>query len=190
LTAWNALFEAGLVRSGESVLVQGTGGVSLFALQLAKLAGARVIVTSSSDEKLERARQLGADELVNYKTTPDWEKRAIELTGGTGVDHIVEVGGSGTLPKSVKACRIGGTISLIGVLAGVGEFNPLPIVMRAIRLNGIYVGSRTMLESMNRAIELHKLKPVIDRVFEFDEARDALKHLSSGSHFGKIVIRV
>lgn len=190
LTAWNALFVAGNLQPGQTVLVQGTGGVSLFAWQFAKLAGAQVILTSSSDEKLARVTSLGgAAGLINYKTTPAWENRARELTGGQGVDQIVEVGGAGTLAKSFKAVRTGGTISLIGVLTGAGEVDPIPVLMKNIRLQGIFVGSRVMFEAMNRAIAVHRLEPIIDRVFGFGEIRAALAHLESGSHFGKICLR-
>jgi NADPH:quinone reductase-like Zn-dependent oxidoreductase len=190
VTAWNALFEKASVRPGETVLVQGTGGVSLFALQFARLAGARVIATSSSDQKLARAIELGATDGINYKATPDWDKRARELTAGRGVDRIIEVGGAGTLPRSMRAVRVAGCIALIGVLSGpTGEVNPMPIVMKTIRAQGIFVGSRTMFEAMNRAIEISQLHPVIDRVFDFDQAPEALKYLESGAHFGKVVIR-
>ena len=172
------------------MLTLGTGGVSLFALQFAKLAGARVIATSSSDAKLERARQLGASDGINYKTTPEWDKKVRELTGGVGVDHVVEVGGAGTLPRSLKAVRTGGHIGLIGVLSGGAECNPMPVLMKSVRLQGIFVGSRAMFEAMNRAIALHQLRPVIDRVFPFEEARAAYRHMESGAHFGKIVLRL
>ena len=179
------------VKPGETVLVQGTGGVSLFALQFARLAGARVIATSGSDQKLARALELGAADGINYKTIPEWDKRARELTGGRGVDHIIEVGGAGTLPRSMRAVRTGGYIALIGVLSGVSaEVNPMPILMRSIRVQGVFVGSRAMFEAMNRAIALSQLHPVIDRVFEFDQAPQALKYLESGAHFGKVVVRV
>lgn len=191
VTAWNALIEQGRIRAGDTVLLQGTGGVSIFALQLAKMAGARAIITSSSDEKLARAKKLGADELINYKTTPDWDKRARELTGGAGVDHVVEVGGAGTLNRSFRAARVGGTISMIGVLAGAaGPVETVHILMRGLRVQGIYVGSRDMFLAMNRAIETAKMKPVIDRVFPFEQAADALRLMESGGHFGKIVIRL
>jgi NADPH:quinone reductase-like Zn-dependent oxidoreductase len=191
LTAWHGLIRAGRLRPGESVLVQGTGGVSIFALQFAHLGGARVIITSSSDQKLERARQLGASDGINYRTTPDWEERVRALTGGVGVDHVVEVGGAGTLAKSLKAVRMGGHISLIGVLAdGGGQVNPIPILMKTVRVQGIFVGSREMFEAMNRAIALHQLRPVVDRVFPFAEAREAFRYLESGAHFGKVCIRV
>jgi NADPH:quinone reductase-like Zn-dependent oxidoreductase len=190
VTAWNALIETGRLKPGDSVLTQGTGGVSLFAIQFARLAGARVIATSSSEEKLARARDLGASDGINYQSTPDWDKRVRELTQGQGVDVIVEVGGAGTLPRSTRAVRLGGTIALIGVLSGGGEFNPIPVLMKHIRLQGIFVGSRRMLESMIRAIEIHQLRPVLDRVFPFDQAVAALKYLESGAHFGKVVIRI
>jgi NADPH:quinone reductase-like Zn-dependent oxidoreductase len=190
VTAWNALAVSGRVRAGETVLTQGTGGVSIFALQFSKLLGARVIGTSSSDEKLARAAALGLNEGINYKTNPDWEKPVRQLTG-IGVDHIVEVGGAGTLEKSMKAVRYGGAISLIGVLTGgTGEVNPRLILMKNIRVQGIYVGSREMFESMNRAISLHKLRPVVDRVFPFADAPAAYRHMENGAHFGKIVIAV
>jgi NADPH:quinone reductase-like Zn-dependent oxidoreductase len=190
VTAWHALFGEGSIKPGDTVLVQGTGGVSLFALQFARMAGARVIATSSSDEKLERVRALGASDGINYKTTPDWDRRARELTGGRGVDHVVEVGGAGTLPRSLNAVRMGGRIGQIGILSGAGEVNPIPILMKNVHVQGIFVGSRAMFEDMNRAIGLNQLRPVVDRVFDFDEARDALRHMESGAHFGKIVIRV
>jgi NADPH:quinone reductase-like Zn-dependent oxidoreductase len=189
VTAWHALVTEGGVKAGDVVLTQGTGGVSLFALQFAKLLGARVIATSSSDAKLERVRQLGASDGINYKTTPEWGARARELTG-SGVDHVVEVGGAGTMPESMRAVRMGGRISLIGVLSGAGQFNPTPVLMKNLRVQGIFVGSREMFEAMNRAIALHQLRPVIDRVFPMSDIRAALRHLESGAHFGKVVIRV
>jgi NADPH:quinone reductase-like Zn-dependent oxidoreductase len=188
LTAWNALVETGGIKPGETVLIQGTGGVSLFALKFARLAGARVIATSSSDEKLARVRELGASDGINYRTNPDWDKRVRELTGGQGVDRIVEVGGAGTLPKSLRAVRVGGYIALIGVLSG-GEFNPISVLMKNVRLQGIFVGSRLMFENMLRAVEASALKPVVDRVFPFDRAVEALEYLESGAHFGKVVIQ-
>jgi NADPH:quinone reductase-like Zn-dependent oxidoreductase len=191
LTAWNSLIVQGNLRPGETVLLQGTGGVSIFALQFARMAGARVLITSSSDEKLARARSLGADECINYKTTPDWDRRARELTGGTGVDHIVEVGGAGTLNRSLRAVRTGGHISLIGVLAGhAGPIDTVVILARALRLVGIFVGSREMFEAMTRAIAQQQLRPVIDRVFPLDQAAQAFQLMESGGHFGKIVVRV
>lgn len=188
VTAWNALVETGGIRPGDAVLVQGTGGVSIFALQFARQAGARVIATSSSDAKLARVREMGAAELINYKTTPAWDKRVRELTGGQGVDMIVEVGGAGTLPLSTRAVKLGGYIALIGVLTGAGEFNPIPLLMKNIRLQGIFVGSVQMFASMLKAIEVSQLRPVVDRVFPFNQAVDALEYLESGAHFGKVVI--
>ena len=155
------------------------------------MAGARVIATSSSDQKLARALELGASDGINYKTTPDWDKRVRELTAGKGVDQIVEVGGAGTLPRSMRAVRTGGYIALIGVLSGVtAEVNPMPILMKNIRVQGIFVGSRAMFEAMNRAIAISQLHPVIDRVFDFDQAPQALNYLESGAHFGKVVVRI
>lgn len=187
LTAWHALVVSGGVKAGDSVLVQGTGGVSIFALQFARLHGARVIATSSSDAKLARAKQLGAAETINYKSVPEWGKKALELTGG--VDHVVEVGGAGTLNESLRAVRPGGHIALIGVLAGGQAFNWVPILMKSVRLQGIFVGSREMFEAMNRAIAVSGLKPVIDRVFDFNQSREAMQYMQSGAHFGKVVIR-
>ncbi|MBD2432618.1 MULTISPECIES: zinc-dependent alcohol dehydrogenase family protein [Fischerella] len=191
VTAWHAVVTKGNVSAGETVLLLGTGGVSIFALQFAKIHGARVIITSSSDEKLARARELGADETVNYKITPDWEKQVYELSDRTGVDHVVEVGGAGTLPKSLQAVRIGGRISLIGVLSGRGEqVDPLPILFKSLTAQGIYVGSREIFEDMNQAIAQHQIKPIIDRVFGFNEAQEAYAYLQSAAHFGKVVIQV
>jgi NADPH:quinone reductase-like Zn-dependent oxidoreductase len=190
VTAWNALMVSGGLRAGETVLVLGTGGVSIFALQLARIAGALVIITSGSDEKLARARALGADVAINYKATPDWEEKVWELTAGRGVDHIVEVGGAETLPKSVRAARYGGHVALIGNLTGRGGVDIVPIFMKSLRVNGILVGSRAMFEDLNRAVAHSGLHPVIDRVFPFEEAPDALRYMESGAHFGKIVIRV
>ncbi|HSE99217.1 MAG TPA: NAD(P)-dependent alcohol dehydrogenase [Blastocatellia bacterium] len=191
LTAWNSIIATGGMKAGDTLLVQGTGGVSIFALQLAKLAGAQVIVTSSSDEKLKRARELGASHTINYKTTPDWEKQVREITGGVGVDHIVEVGGAGTFAKSLRAIRIGGHISLIGNLSGnVADVSLTSILMQNIRVQGLLVGNREMFEAMNRAIELHQLRPVIDQTFEFERAVEAFTYMESGSHFGKICIRI
>jgi NADPH:quinone reductase-like Zn-dependent oxidoreductase len=190
VTAWHALFRSGGLRPGQSVLTQGTGGVSIFALQFAKMARARVVATSSSDAKLERVRLMGADGVVNYKTTPDWDKPVRQLTNGVGVDHVVEVGGAGTLPLSSKAVRRGGHIALIGVLAGRGEFDPRLMMIKGVRLQGIFVGSREMFEEMNRAITLAGMRPVIDRVFEFAELSAALQHMEKGAHFGKICVRM
>jgi len=189
LTAWHALAVSGKAKPGDTVLTLGTGGVSIFAVQFAKSMGARVIATSSSDEKLDRVRSLGADETVNYRTTPDWDKAVLELTGGRGVDHIIEVGGTGTLPRSVKSVRVGGHIALIGALDMAGEFNPIPVFMKGIRMQGIFVGSREMFESMNAFISKHQIRPIVDREFAFDDLPQALHHMETGSHFGKIVVR-
>jgi NADPH:quinone reductase-like Zn-dependent oxidoreductase len=192
VTVYNALFCSGSLKSDESVLVQGTGGVSIFALQFAGVHGARTIITSSSDEKLRRAQEeFGADEIINYKTTEDWDRAVLDLTEKRGVDHVIEVGGSGTMQKSVNAVKMGGDVSVIGVLAGKGEFNPTSLLMKTVKLQGIYVGSRQMFEQMNLMICKHSyLKPVIDRTFEFSEAKEALQYMESGSHFGKIVVKI
>lgn len=190
LTAWNALVEVGHIKAGDTILVLGTGGVSIFALQLAKLHGARVIATSSSDEKLARARSLGADETINYRKTPDWEREVWRLTGSLGVDHVVEVGGAGTLPRSLNAARFGGLISVIGVLSKGEGLNPMALIMKNLRMQGIFVGSREMFEAMNNALTLATLKPVIDRTYGFDQVGEALEYMHSGSHFGKIVIQI
>lgn len=189
LTAWNAVVAQGQTKAGDIVLIQGTGGVSLFALIFAKMHGAETVLISSSDEKLARAKPLGADHTVNYKATPDWSKAAREISGGRGLDHVVEVGGAGTLERSIRAVRPSGIISLIGVLAGgAGELNLGPVVTQNIRLQGITVGSRDLFEQMNRALALHKTKPPIDdRGFRFDGLKDALKTFPQGRHFGKVV---
>jgi NADPH:quinone reductase-like Zn-dependent oxidoreductase len=185
----HALFEHTPAVPGDSVLLQGTGGVSIFALQFAAAAVLRPIITSSSDEKLVRAKQLGAAEIINYKSTPEWDEAARKLTSGEGVGHVVEVGGSGTFDRSLRAVRIGGAISVIGVLSGVEPaVSPRQILMNSIRLQGIYVGSRAMFERMNRFIDLHQIKPVIDRVFAWTELQDALRYMESQRHFGKICL--
>jgi len=190
LTAWSAVVTDGQIKAGDRVLVQGTGGVSLFALQFAKLHGAHVIVTSSSDEKLQRAINLGADEGINYLSTPEWGKEAKRIADPDGVDLIIEVGGQKTLQQSLYAIRAGGTISLIGVLSGLNiDVSLGPIVTRKVRLQGITVGSRDGMEAMIRAISQHAIKPVIDRIFAFEELREALDYLERSGHFGKICIR-
>jgi NADPH:quinone reductase-like Zn-dependent oxidoreductase len=189
LTAWHALMARDPIKAGDSVLLLGTGGVSIFALQFALMHGARVIITSSSDEKLARAEALGAVECVNYRSQPDWDQAVLALTGGRGVDHVVEVGGAGTLAKSIEAVRVGGHIALIGVLTG-GEIDPVSLMRKSIRLNGVYVGSRAMFDDMNRAIGLHEMKPVIDQEFAFEDARAAYHAMRAAGHFGKIVINV
>lgn len=190
VTAWNSLMVSGNLQKGETVLLLGTGGVSIFALQFAEQIGAETIITSSSDEKLGRADILGANHLINYQVTPDWDDAVSIFTARTGVDHVVEVGGAGTLQRSLNAVKMGGHISVIGVLAAQGEFNPIGILMKAVRLQGIFVGSRQMFEQMNEFIREHYIKPVVDRVFDFSEAREALKYMESGAHFGKIVIKI
>jgi len=189
LTAWRALVSVGQLKAGDTVLLLGTGGVSIFALQFARLMGARVILTSSSDEKLARTKELGAWQTVNYRTTPAWEKAVLEMTGGHGVDLTVEVGGAGTLEKSIVATRIAGTIGLIGVLTG-GEINPRPIMGKSITLQGIYVGSRNLFRDMNKAIAAAELHPVIDRTFAFEEAPEAYRAMQAAGHFGKLVIEI
>lgn len=189
LTAWNALVEAARIKAGDVVLLLGTGGVSIFALQFAKLLGARAIVTSSSDDKLARARELGAWQTINYRAMPDWERAVLDCTDGVGVDATVEVGGAGTLPRSIAATRVAGTIALIGVLTG-GRIDPTTIMRKSIKLQGIYVGSRRMAQDMSRAVAASGLRPVIDRTFDFEEAPAAYRALEAGRHFGKIVIRV
>lgn len=194
LTAWNALAHNGTQAIGpdQTVLILGTGGVSIFGIQFAAAAGARVIVTSSSDEKLEKARSLGATDFINYSKNPNWEEKVLELTGGKGVDHVIEVGGSGTLPRSIKSARVGGQVHMIGVLTqndSSVDIGPL-LLFGAITVRGLLVGSRAMFESMNKAIDHNKIHPVIDKVFEFDQAQEAYKYLESQKHVGKIVIRV
>ena len=189
LTAWNALVECVRVKAGDSVLLLGTGGVSIFGLQFANLHGARTIIISSSDAKLERAKALGAAMTINYRTTPNWETAVLDATGGRGVDATVEVGGAGTLPRSIVATRIAGTIPLIGVLAG-GQIDPASFMRRSIRMQGIYVGSKRMFQDMNRAIEHAKLKPVIDKRVPFGDAKSAYRAIEAANHFGKIVIDV
>lgn len=190
VTAWRALITEGGLQPGDKVLIQGTGGVALSALQFAKAVGAFAIVTSSSDEKLDRVRKMGADEVINYTSVPEWGRRARDIAGGEGVDHIVEVGGQRTLPQSLRAVRPGGTISMIGVLSGgTMDVSLGLIVTRHVRLQGITVGSGDDFAAMARAMALHTIRPVVDRVFAFEELRAALEYLSSGKHFGKICIR-
>jgi NADPH:quinone reductase-like Zn-dependent oxidoreductase len=190
VTAWHALVVSGKLKAGDTVLTLGTGGVSIFALQLAKLFGARVIATTGSEEKIAKLKEIGADEVVNYRTREDWDAAVLELTDKKGVDHVVEVGGSGTLAKSLNAVRLGGHVAMIGALTGPGDFNPVTVFMKAVRLQGIFTGSRTLFEDLLRAIDVNKLEPVIDKVFEFDQARDAMQYMQSGAHFGKVVIRI
>ena len=188
VTAWNALVEIGQMKAGETIVVLGSGGVSIFALQFARLAGARVIATSGSPAKAERLRAMGTEAVVDYRKTPDWDQEVLKLTGGRGADIVVEVGGAGTLPRSFNAVRLGGTISVIGLLTEAAAIDPMPILRRNIKVQGLYVGNTLMFEAMNRAIESGGLRPVIDKVFPFAEAKQAYKHLKSQQHLGKIVI--
>lgn len=191
VTAWNGLFVSGNLQRGQTLLLQGTGGVSLFGLRFGKIAGARTILISSSDEKLARARTLGADHIINYKTNPNWEKRILELTGGNGVDLTLEVGGTGTLTKTLKATAYSGHVSLIGVLSGItGEVQLGHVLHKAIKMTGIYVGSRAMFAAMNEVISKHQMEPIIDRVFPFSESVEAFRYLATAQHFGKVVVRL
>jgi NADPH:quinone reductase-like Zn-dependent oxidoreductase len=191
LTAWRALMVDGPLCPGEVVVVQGSGGVSIFALQLAKAAGATVIATSSSDEKLERLKQLGADHVLNYRRQPQWAKAVAEFTGGLGADHVVEIGGPETLAQSLRACRVGGHIAMIGVLTGLeGSVSTATLMRKNIRLQGVTVGSRQHQLDMVRAIEATRLRPVIDARFPLERIADAFHHQASGQHFGKIVLDI
>lgn len=191
-TAWNALFVDGSLKPGSTVLLLGTGGVSIWALQLAKAAGLRAIITSSNDKKLARARQIGADATLNYIKTPEWHHEVLRLTEGRGVDLAVEVGGEGTLSRSMAATRMGGTISIIGGVSGFGgtSIEPLSLIGGAKRLSGIFVGSRAMLDELTRFLEAAKVHPVVDRIFDFDDASAAFEYLEAGNHFGKVVVNV
>ncbi len=191
VTAWSALKRHGDVQPGDTVLTLGTGGVSLFAVQFAKLLGAKVIVTSSSDEKLARAKALGADHGINYQTHEAWWRQVREITDGNGADHVIELGGAGTLGHSLRSVRMGGHISLIGVLAGMGgPVDLIKVLMQDVRLQGVIVGPRSTFEEMNGVIAEEALRPVVDRVFPLDEARAALEYMQSGRHFGKICIQI
>ena len=190
VTAWHALVDHGGLIAGKTVLVQGTGGVSIFALQIARMFGAAVIGTSSSDAKLARAKEIGVAHGINYKTTPDWDKAALELTGGRGVDQVVEVGGAGTFAKSINAIKVGGRVSMIGVLSRQAEINPMIIMAKRANVQGISVGSTQMFEALNAALAVNKVKPVIDKTFAFADAKAAYEYLKSAAHFGKVVIRV
>jgi len=189
VTAWHALFCHAPITPGDTVLLQGTGGVSIFALQFALVAGLRTIITSSSDEKLARAKALGAHETINYKTTPDWDAAAKKLTGGEGVGKVIEVGGSQTLPLSLRAARPYGSVSVIGVLSGVAPaVAPTALMMNSLQVQGIYVGSRSMFEAMNKAIAFHQIKPVVDKTFAWTEIKEALHCMEGQQHFGKICL--
>jgi NADPH:quinone reductase-like Zn-dependent oxidoreductase len=192
LTAWYALMVRGQLQTGETVLALGTGGVSIFALQIAKAAGAKVFITSSSDDKLQRASELGADAVVNYRDNSAWEKEILRLTDKTGVDHVVEVGGPGTLDKSLASVKAGGHIALIGVLTGFGapQTSLFPLVARNANISGIYVGPRDEFERMNAFLSQHQIHPAIDRIFPFTEAVSAFQYMETGSHFGKVVVQV
>lgn len=191
LTAWRALVVEGGLKAGDTVLVQGTGGVSIFALQFAKAHGARVIATSSSDAKLERAKALGADHLVNYARTPAWSKPVLDLTEGRGVDHVIEVGGANTLGESLKSVRLGGHICLIGVLSGYTQELSIPEMFRTnARIQGVTVGNRDHFDDMCRAIAVNGIKPVVDRTFALEQSREAFRLMQAGGHFGKIVIDI
>ena len=191
VTAWRSLIDVCRVTPGETVLLLGTGGVSIFALQFALLAGARVIITSSSDEKLARARSMGAAAGINYRTTPEWDAEVLKLTANRGVDHVLDVGGAGTLARSIGSVGVGGTVAMIGVLTGIGAAgSPYGLLGKQASLHGVYVGSRGQFERMNVAIAAARMEPVIDREFSFDEAPAAYRHLDSGAHFGKVVIHI
>jgi len=192
VTAWNSVVATGRVKAGDTVLTMGTGGVSLFALQFAKMAGAKVIIISSSDDKLAKAKALGADEGINYKREREWSKEVLRLTGGKGVELVVELGGPGTLDQSLKAVGVGGSIILMGDLAGSADssFNLTRVTMKSIRLQSICAGSRLMFEEMLRSLSVHKLAPVIDKIFAFEDVKEALTYLESGTHFGKVVVKV
>jgi NADPH:quinone reductase-like Zn-dependent oxidoreductase len=194
VTAWNALYGGvAPLRAGRTVLVQGTGGVSILAAQLALAAGARVIATSSSDDKLARLEKLGVakSDLINYKTTPEWSVKVLELTGGLGVDHVIEVGGPGTAGQSVASARVGGEIAVIGMVGGVeGSISPLSLLFKAVNMRGVIVGNREIFRELLEALGQNKVKPVVDKVFPFEQAAEAFKYLESGAHFGKVVIKI
>jgi NADPH:quinone reductase-like Zn-dependent oxidoreductase len=189
LTAWRALFEDARPLPGDTVVLQGTGGVSVFGLQFAHAAGLKTVITSSSDEKLARAKALGADVTLNYRAEPEWAKGVRAATNGVGADIILEVGGGGTIEQCMRAIRIGGHIAIIGVVAGAGNpFNPAALIGNSAKLQGLSVGSREMFEAMCQAIEMHRIQPVVDKVFPWEEAAAAFKAMAGGEHFGKIVL--
>ncbi|MGC9940320.1 MAG: NAD(P)-dependent alcohol dehydrogenase [Verrucomicrobiota bacterium] len=189
VTAWHALVERGRLAAGQTVLLLGTGGVSIFGLQIAKMHGARTIITSSSDEKLARAKALGADHTINYRTIPEWETQVFRLTNKAGVDHVLEVGGTATFPKSLRSLGANGQVHVVGGVSGFTCDVPLREMLgKLATVNGVFVGSRAMFEALNRALDLNQVKPVIDRVFPFADAAAAYRHLQGGSHFGKVVI--
>jgi NADPH:quinone reductase-like Zn-dependent oxidoreductase len=192
VTVWNALMHGPKsLRPGETVLTLGTGGVSIFALQIGKMTGARVIITSSSDAKLERARAMGADHCINYKSTPNWDEKVLELTDGQGADHVIDTGGVGTLPKSYLAVGPGGTVSVIGVMTRPeGDLSPYPLMTKFAMVRGVFVGAREHFEGLMKAVTVNKLRPVVDRTFPFDAAPEAYRYLKSAQHFGKVVITI
>jgi NADPH:quinone reductase-like Zn-dependent oxidoreductase len=190
LTAWRGLFEDARLKPGDTVVLQGTGGVSVFGLQFAHAAGLRTLITSSSDEKLARAKGLGADHLVNYRQEPEWSKAVRAATGGVGADLILEVGGGGTIEQSMRAVKIGGHIAIIGVVAGMGNpFNPAALIGNSAKMQGLSVGSREAFEAMCRAIDQHRIQPVVDKTFPWTEAKAAFQAMQAGEHFGKIVLQ-
>jgi len=191
VTAWNALMWGKPLRAGETIVTLGTGGVSIFVLQLGKIAGARVIITSSSDDKLARAKSLGADDGINYKRYPEWEKQVLELTGGQGADYVVDLGGAGTLPHSYQAVGAGGEVSMIGVMTRPeGDLNPYPLMSKNATLRGIFVGGREHFEGLMKAVAVNELRPVVDKAFDFESAPKAYEYLKSAQHFGKVVITI
>jgi NADPH:quinone reductase-like Zn-dependent oxidoreductase len=193
VTAWNAMFAIAKLKPGSRVLLLGTGGVSIWGLQIAKAAGVEAIITSSNDEKLARARALGASHTINYRSKPEWQEEVLRVTGGEGVDLVLEVGGEGTLSRSVASARFGGVVALIGGVSGFGtdpDFSPMSLIIGAKRMEGVYVGSREMLVNLARFVGITGIRPVVDRTFAFDEAPDAYHHLESGKHFGKVAIRI
>jgi NADPH:quinone reductase-like Zn-dependent oxidoreductase len=190
LTAWHAVARRSRVQPNETVLIEGTGGVSLFALQFAAALGARPVVISSKEEKLEKVKELGASATINYKTFPNWENKILEITDGNGVDHVIETIGGENLNRALEAVKTSGTISFIGLIAGLSApINTYQFVMKNVSIYGIETGSREMFEEMNGFLERHRIRPVIDRTFGFNEAKTALSYLESGSHFGKIVVK-
>ena len=185
------MFVAGGAKPGNTVLLLGTGGVSIWALQLAKAAGLRTIIISSSDKKLERARSLGADHAINYRSSPEWQNEVLQITDGRGVDLVVEVGGDGTLGRSIASTRMGGTVAVVGGVSGFAtKLDLIPLVVRGTRLIGVVVGSRALFEDLSRFVTAAKIRPTIDRVFSFDDAREAYAYLESANHFGKVVIKI
>lgn len=189
VTAWHAIVSLGNTKPGDTVLLLGTGGVSIFGLQFSKALGAEIIITSSSDEKLSRAKNMGADHLINYRNTPDWEKAVLEITNGEGVDNVLEVGGAGTFEKSIASAKVYGIVSMIGILSGFdGPAFNLSVALNLLKIHGIYVGSVEMFKQMMSFINEHNIQPVVDVVYEFDDALKAYQHLVDAKHFGKVVI--